>query len=171
MDHPAIFRGFAAGLGTAMLCCLAVIWHPVGATRAPMPTVLALRIPPAFHITRAESLAARITARPLFDAHRRQTVTQAARAPSPAALPRLAGTLMTQSARLAIFAGSPHSAVLREGDTVAGMTLEHVAAGHIILRDRGRRFTLLVTPSAQGGSPALILPAIAERMPDGMHEE
>jgi hypothetical protein len=171
MFRPIMLRSVTLACITgALLVCLGVTWYPADTLRAVIaaPSVSRSRVAP--HAASPKSLAARIIARPIFDARRRPAVLQASRTSQPAALPRLAGTLITHASKLAIFAGMPRSAVVQEGETFAGMTLENIAAGRITLWARGQRFVLTVTPAAQAGQSAPIL-QVAERAPEGQHEE
>lgn len=110
-----------------------------------------------------------ILARPLLSPDRRPAAPVApAGRPDGAALPRLAGTLVTSSGRVAIFAGGPAPLVLQEGGQVGGFTVMRIEAGRVTLagpeglRVLGPRFdsNRPATPTAE---PALTGPAALTR--------
>ena len=109
---------------------------------------------------RSSDWAATVLARPLFDPDRRPPAPGAATRPADAALPRLAGTMVTAAGRRAIFAGGGAPLVVQEGARVGAFTVVLIAPGEVTLMGPGG--VRAVRPSFDPARPAAPQPSAAQ---------
>ena len=116
-------------------------------------------------------MTATILARPLFRADRKPAPEEAGngRGSQPAGLPRLAGIMLSNGARLAIFqpSGGGRAIAIGEGETVAGWRVKQIAADSVTLNgpDGTRRLEPKFDTTAPSASA--IGPAFAPSPPPG----
>jgi len=136
---------FLASLMAGGLVGSAVLWLSENAAKPDLPvnrqSGQVMPASNAGHDAQPHDVAMRvIIARPLFDPNRHGA--QPAANSDPKALPRLSGTLITPSRRLAIFspADADKPIAVPEGGAIGAYVVEHVEAGHVeISGPDGRR--------------------------------
>ena len=109
--------------------------------------------PPAPRASGSDRWTATSLQRPLFEPGRRPPIIAAADRidDGPAALPRLAGTLVTAAGRSAIFAGAGRATVVGEGARLGPWTVQSIAAGRVTLTGpEGRR---VLRPAFERAAP------------------
>jgi len=121
---------------------------------------------------------ASLLARPLFSPGRRPDAE--ARAPDVAAratpLPRLAGIMVTDGTRQAIFApdAAGKAIVVGEGDTIGGFRVQAIHAGEVTLQDGATlhsvqpRYAAAGSPAASGAPASAALPFKSDPAPTGL---
>ena len=139
--------GLVFALAGALLMEL-ISLPPYAATLPPNRPPPPALVPKLNVIPKADHLVARIAtilARPLFSANRRPVPLSADATIT--TMPRLAGIVVSESERLAFFAGAPgaRSIVVAEGEHVGGYTLRAVAPDRVTLI--GQDGPLLVRPT------------------------
>lgn len=125
-------------IGAAAGCALAAFGLAASAgedDRAGLPDAasIASAAPLQADAAGGEAEIGAILARPLFDPNRHGSARIAAA--GPAALPRLSGTLITRSARLAIFAVSEadQPVSVPEGGRIGAFLVQSITLGHAVL--------------------------------------
>ncbi|HLZ67816.1 MAG TPA: hypothetical protein VKQ29_16445 [Aliidongia sp.] len=149
------------GLGLLSLALLAVIAIEAFQAPAPAPAAAAPAAPsalPAAQVDDSSSFLPTILARPLFALDRRPKESPTAVGAPTDDMPRLAGIMIDQSQRRAIFqpSGDAKPVSLTEGDQIAGWQIQQIAADGVTLAGPKGTETLQPKPD-----PALAAAAAA----------